>query len=53
MWTKLCAIIPGDFNVTDQRDATSSDYPHSSLDRLLVMYHDPSDPEESIRLNVH
>ena len=40
-----------DFNLTDQRDATSSDYPNSSLDHLLVTYHDPSDPEESVRLH--
>jgi hypothetical protein len=51
MWIKLCGIIPADFNVKDQRDAASSDYPHSSLDHLLVTYHDPSDPGESIRLH--
>jgi hypothetical protein len=50
MWTKVCVIIPVDFDVTDQRDATRSDYHHSSLD-LLVKYHDLSDPGESIRIH--
>jgi len=50
MWTKLCGITPVDFSVTNQRDATSSDYPQSSLDHLLVTYHDPSNPGERIRL---
>ena len=51
MWAKLCGIIPVDSNVTDQRDATSSDYFHSSLDHLLVSYQVTSDPGESIRLH--
>ena len=40
-----------DFNVKNLWDAKSSDYPHSSLDHLLVTCHDPSDPGENIRLH--